>query len=100
VKKTVSIAQAKAQPSALMAEVEDGGQHILIERRGKSIAALVSVQDLNRLESEGPTSNNPLGGLGLVGAWDMVGDDVIDAMVDAIYKARDEDTVRDVEFGV
>jgi prevent-host-death family protein len=99
-KKTVSVAQAKAQLSALMAEVADGGQHILIERRGKPIAALISVQDLNRLESEGPTSDNPLGGLGLAGAWDMVGDDVIDAMVDAIYKARDENTGRDVEFGL
>ena len=100
-KKKVSVVQANAQLSALMAEVEHGGQHIVIERRGKPIAALVSVEDLTRLEAEGPTSDHPLGALGLVGAWGGIIDDAeIDAITDQIYKARDEDTVRDVEFGL
>ena len=99
-KKTVSVTQAKAQLSALMAEVAHGGQHILIERRGKPLAALVSVEDLERLGAEGPTSDHPLGALGLIGAWEEVGDDVIDAMIDVIYKARDENTGRNVVLGL
>ncbi|MCH7801764.1 MAG: type II toxin-antitoxin system Phd/YefM family antitoxin [Chloroflexi bacterium] len=83
-KKTVSVTQAKAQLSALMAEVAHGGQHILIERRGKPLAALVSVEDLERLGAEGPTSDHPLGALGLIGAWKGVSDAEIDAMVDEI----------------
>ncbi len=49
VKKT-SAAQAKAQFSALMAEVAHGGKRVVIERRGKPLAALVSVSDLELLE--------------------------------------------------
>jgi prevent-host-death family protein len=48
--KRVSTAQAKAQLSALMAQVAYGGERIIIERRGKPLAALVSVDDLWRLE--------------------------------------------------
>jgi len=99
--KTVGVAEAKARLSALMEEVAHGGQHILIERRGKPMAALVSVEDLNRLEAEGPTSDHPIGALGLIGAWEGIIDDAeIDAIIDQIYKARDEDTVRDVDFGL
>ncbi len=100
-KKKVSVVQAKAQLSALMAEVEHKGQHILIERRGKPIAALVSIKDLERLEAEGSASSDlPLDSLEIEGAWEDVGDAVIDAMVDVIYKARDANTGRDVDLGL
>jgi prevent-host-death family protein len=57
--KKVSAAQAKAQLSALMAEVAHGGKHIVIERRGKPLVALVNMTDLERLEQGQATSTRP-----------------------------------------
>lgn len=59
--KKVSAAQAKAQLAALVAEVAYRGEHIIIERRGKPLAALVSIADLERLEQGQPTSAQPRG---------------------------------------
>jgi prevent-host-death family protein len=94
----VSAAQAKAQLSALMAAVAYGGKHFIIERRGKPLAALVSVEDLERLEQGQATFARPLGALALVGAWRDVGDEEIDALVADIYAAREKDFGRPVEL--
>ena len=51
-----SAAQAKAHLSDLMAQVAQGGEHYVIERRGKPLAALISVDDLERLEQGRATS--------------------------------------------
>jgi prevent-host-death family protein len=96
--KKMSAAQAKAQFSALMAEVAHGGQHIVIERRGKPFAALVSVTDLERLEEGQATSARPRGALALVGAWRGVGDQKLDALIASIYAKRSQDTGRSVEI--
>ena len=48
--KRVSAAEAKARLSALSAEVAYGGQHVIIERRGTPLVALVSVSELELLE--------------------------------------------------
>jgi len=97
VKKT-SAAQAKAQFSALMAEVAHGGKRVVIERRGKPLAALVSVSDLERLEEGRTTSARPQGALALVGAWRAVDEQKLDALVSGIYEARLQDTGRPVEI--
>lgn len=96
VTRRVSVARAKSELSALMAAVAYQGQHVVIERRGKPMAALVSVEDLGRIEGEQPASERPRGALALVRAWDDVGDSDIDAMVADIYAAREQDTGRDV----
>lgn len=67
----VRVAETKAKLSELMARAGYGGERFLIERRGKPLAALVGVQDLERLERgrEGAgTSGRPRGALALVGA--------------------------------
>ena len=66
--KRVSSAEAKAHLSSLSAEVAYGGQHVIIEKRGKPLVALVSVDELRRLEQERATLACPLGALALVGA--------------------------------
>ena len=96
--KRVSITQAKAQLSALVAEVAYGGQHIIIERRGKPLAALVSMSDLEQLESEHATSDQPRGALALVGAWRDVPDEEIELLISDIYRARERDTGRPVHL--
>lgn len=96
----VSAAQAKAQLSALVAEVAYGRQHIIIERRGKPLAALVSVADLERLEEGQATASRPLGALALAGAWREIDSADLDAVIDDIYAEREKDTGRPVTLEV
>ena len=98
--KRVSAAQAKAQFSALTAEVADGGQHVIIERRGRPLVALVSVGDLDVLEQERATSARPQGALALVGAWRDVNDRDLESLIEDIYADREKDTGRPVELEV
>ena len=58
--KKISTAKAKAQFSSLLAEVAYGGQHVIIERRGKPFAALVSVDDLQQIEQYDFTGKHAL----------------------------------------
>ena len=89
--KTISAAQAKANLSSLMAEVAHGKERVLIERRGKPLAALVSVDDLRDLE-EGKPAAEARGALALVGLWKDVNEEEFDALVADIYASREEDT--------
>ena len=98
--KRVSAAQAKAQLSALSAEVAYGGQHVIIERRGTPLVALVSVSELELLEQDRATSARPQGALALVGAWREVEEEHLESMVEDIYADRDKDTARPVELEV
>jgi prevent-host-death family protein len=96
--KRISAAQAKAQFSALVARVAYGGEHYVIERRGKPLAALVSVGDLERLEQGRATSARPQGALAIVGVWREVDDQDLDALVADIYLERARDTGRPVSL--
>lgn len=96
--KKVSAAQAKAHLSALMAEVAYGNKRILIERRRKPVAALVSIADLERLEQGQMTSQRPLGALALVGVWREARDEDIEALIGDVYRRRKEDRGRPVEL--
>jgi prevent-host-death family protein len=99
--KNLGAAEAKARFSELMARVGYGGERFIIERRGKPVAALVSVEDIGRLEEErGDASvRSPRGALALVGVWgDIVEDEEIDTMLEDIYAARERDTGRPVDI--
>jgi prevent-host-death family protein len=48
--KAVSVGEAKARLSSLINAVAFGGERLVIESRGRPKAALVSVDDLRRLE--------------------------------------------------
>lgn len=95
--KRISAAQAKAHFSALVAEVAYGRQKYVIERRGKPLAALVSLDDLHRLEQLGPPSR-PGGALALVGAWREVEERDLDTLISDIYAQRARDTGRAVSL--
>ena len=90
--KKISAAQAKAKLSELLARVAYGDERYVIERRGKPVAALVSVGDLERLNGEEVESDEePKGLLALVGLWaDLVTDEEIDDMVAHIYAEREK----------
>lgn len=95
----VSAAQAKAQLSALVAEVAYGKQRVIIERRGKPLAALVSIGDLDHLEKCQVTPTPRHWALELVGAWgDIMSNREIDEMVEHIYAEREKDFGRPVNL--
>ena len=84
----------------MAAEVANGGQRVVIERRGEPLAALVSLGDLERLEADGPTSQRPQGALAVAGAWREVDDEVIEALVKDIYAQRRQGSGREVNLEV
>lgn len=96
--KRINAAQAKAHLSELMAQVAYGGEHYLIERRGKPLAALVSVDDLQRLQQGHATSSRPQGALAIAGAWRDVDDQDLHALVADIYSERARDAGRPVSL--
>jgi prevent-host-death family protein len=91
---------AKAQLSALMARAGYAGERFIIERRGRPLAALVSVEDLERLEEEqNATTSRSLGAIALTGAWGESDEKDLDAVFDEIYAEREYDTGRSVDLG-
>ena len=96
--KRVSAAQAKAQLSALSAEVAYEGQPVVIERRGKPLVALVSMSDLELLGQDRATSTRPQGALALVAAWREASDQELNSLIEDIYASRKNDAGRPVEL--
>lgn len=95
----VSASRAKAALSALMTDAASG-RRVVIERRGKPLAALVSLSDLELIEQERQRLGeiHPKGSLALVGAWGDVEDRDVDSFIADIYTRRVEDTGRDVNL--
>ena len=91
----VGTAQAKAVLSALIASAANG-QRVVIERRGKPLAALVGMADLEIVKREAPASPHPQGALVLVGAWSEVADEKVDSLIDEIYGHRRKNMGRSV----
>ena len=86
----VRVTEAKAHLSELMARVGYGGERFVIERRGRPLAALVAVEDLERLE-KGDSTSRSVGAIGLVGAWGEAEEPEVDAVLEEIYAERERD---------
>ena len=87
----ISVADAKKHLSELMSRVAYNKERFLIQRRGKPMAALVSAEDLARLEEQ-PKGQHGL--LATVGAWaDFEG---LDEMIEDIYRQRGQAQDRDI----
>lgn len=80
----VGVGEAKKRFSELMSRVAYKRERFLIQRRGRSMVALVSAEDLERLEHE-PAA--PKGLLAAVGAWADY--EELDQMVESIYRQRE-----------
>lgn len=92
--------EAKAHLSALMARAGYGGERFVIERRGKPLAALVGVGDLERLEGEREdASSRPMGALALIGVLGEADERDLDTVLKEVYAARDRDIGRPVDIG-
>ena len=88
----VGVAEAKATFSALIEGVQHRSERYVIERHGKPAAALVSVEELERLGAEEQAKRRNDGLSGFIGLFDgLLTDEEIDEMVDHIYAGRERD---------
>lgn len=89
----VGIAEVKGKFSTVVEGVRHRGERYVIERRGQPVAALVSVNDYERLEREASSSPAPERDwmLSLVGILPDVADEEIDEMVAHLRAERDRD---------
>jgi prevent-host-death family protein len=94
----VGLAEAKAKLSALVEDVRHGSHRYLIERHGKPAAAIISVEELAKLEELDGRDAKPMGFLALLGAWGDVDDSVIDEFLEEVYRTREEDMDRPVSL--
>lgn len=87
---SVSIAEAKSSFSEYISRVAYAGESILITKRGKPIAGLVSYKELEKLKkikkSDGLKS--------LMGKWKEV--EGFADVIDDIYKDREKDIEKDI----
>lgn len=92
----VDIARAEAHLAELVAGIAAGRGRVILEQGGQPVAALVSLDELERLGgSDAATTKR--GALALVGAWGAIIDDGdIDAMVEHLYEQRESDAGRSV----
>ena len=81
----MSVADAKKHLSELMSRVAYNKERFLIERRGKPMAALVSADDLARLEQVPKTGQGLLSAVGACADFDEW-----DQMVEEIYRQREQ----------
>ena len=78
-----SVADAKKHLSELMSRVAYNHERFLIERRGKPMAALVSADDLVRLEEQSRPTRGLLAAVGACADFEE-----FDAMIENIYLQR------------
>ncbi len=89
--KTVSAVQLRKELSALLSHVVDSDGHVVIEKRGKPLAALVRVDALELMEQKRTTSASPMGPLALTGAWGELKDREMDALLAGVHAERGGD---------
>ena len=80
----MSVADAKKRLSELMSRVAYNSERFLIERRGKPMAALVSAEDLARLDQQPKPVEGLLGAVGACADFDE-----LDLMIENIYLQRE-----------
>lgn len=86
--KKVSTIQLRKDLTALLGEVVDRGRQVIIEKRGRPLAALVSVDALELLKQQQTTSADPQGALALAGAWGELKDREMDAVLADVNAKR------------
>lgn len=83
--KKIGVAEVKKQFSVVISEVSLKGEHFIIERKGKPMAAMVSVKELEMIEDP-KIREKKKGLLAAIGAWKDF--DGLEKMVMTIYGER------------
>lgn len=83
--RTIGVAEIKRHFSEVVNDVNREGEHFIIERKGKPMAAMVSIKEFELIEKQ-KTHEVKKGLLAALGAWeDFEG---LDKIVKHIYKKR------------
>jgi prevent-host-death family protein len=94
-----STADIKARLSEMISKVVYARERVIVLRRGKPVAALVSLEDLQRLELLDSANHERLEVHPIMRAFGGWADrDDLDALVSEIYNAREAATGREVEL--
>ncbi len=83
-RRRIGVAEIKKHFSEIISEVAIKGEQVIIEKKGKPMAAVVSLKDLEMIEHSDKKKENGL--LAAIGAWEDF--DEIEETVAAIYKER------------
>lgn len=83
--RNIGVAEVKKSFSTVISEVSLKGEHFIIEKKGRPMAALVSVNDLQRIQSS-KDSGKRRGLLAAIGAWEDFED--LEGMVSSLYSRR------------
>ena len=83
--KVIGVAKVKEHLSEMIEEVSRGGEQLIIARKGRPMAAIVSLKDLESIE-KGEKLEEKKGLLAAVGAWDDF--EGIEEVIEHIYKER------------
>jgi len=100
---SVDVSRMKAQLSEFIGRVAFGRERVLVLRRGKPVAALVSVEDLRRLEgadtavrgTQDTPTQHPI--MRAYGGW-AESDDLDDEFVAEIYAERLKAVGREIDL--
>ena len=90
---TMGVGEAKRRFSEIMARILYSGERFIIERRGMPAVALISLEDLSRLEQHRPAPKGLLPVLGALAEFEEFGE-----IMDAVYRERQTAEDRDVDF--
>lgn len=89
--KKVSTVELRKDLAGLLAKVAKGGGQVIIEKRGKPLAALVSADALELLKQQQTISASPQGALALAGAWGDLKEREMDGLLADVNAKRGGD---------
>ncbi len=92
--KKVSTVELRKDLAALLAKVVGRNGQVIVEKRGKPLAALVSVESLELLKQQRTIAADPQGALALTGAWGELKEQEMDALLAGIQSERGGDACR------
>ncbi|MGC8493010.1 MAG: type II toxin-antitoxin system Phd/YefM family antitoxin [Syntrophobacteraceae bacterium] len=84
VRRRIGVAEIKKHFSEVISEVAINGERFIIEKKGKPVAAVVSLKNLETIESMGKKKGNGL--LAAIGVWEDF--DELEETIAAIYEER------------
>jgi prevent-host-death family protein len=89
----IGVAEVKKNFSVVLSEVSLNGEHFIIEKKGKPVAAMVSIRELELLE--GLRQKKTKGLLAAIGAWEDFDD--LEETIAAIVESRQTSKTRPVD---
>ncbi len=90
--KTLSVAEAKSHFSEYISRAAYAGQRYVITKRGKPLAAIVSIEDLEDIKAGDDQEKIS----DIIGKWEDF--DEIEAEISGAHASRKKDRGRDVSF--